>query len=106
MEMKQAASPRFLPSAFLIPQRTQRIRRTFLGTSALGGSRKFPRFDDTFRAKRLHRLLQSVMTVCASSTESNASTESTSSRTREQNDSTNGFCHGEPGSMKLRPAAL
>ena len=45
------------------------------------------------------------MTVCASSTESNASTESTSSRTREPNDSTNGFCQGEPGSMKLRPAA-
>ena len=44
------------------------------------------------------------MTVCASSTESNASTESTSSRTREPNDSTNGFCQGEPGSMKLRPA--
>jgi hypothetical protein len=43
------------------------------------------------------------MTVCASSTESNASTESTSSRTREPNDSTNGFCQGEPGSMKLRP---
>jgi hypothetical protein len=41
------------------------------------------------------------MTVCASSTESNASTESTSSRKREPNDSTNGFCHGEPGSMKL-----
>ena len=48
--------------------------------------------------------LQSFMTVCASSTESNASTESTSSRTREPNDSTNGFCQGEPGSMKLRPA--
>ena len=46
------------------------------------------------------------MTVCASSTESNASTESTSSRTREPNDSTNGFCYGEPGSLKLRPAAL
>jgi hypothetical protein len=30
----------------------------------------------------------------------------TSSRTREPNDSTNGFCHGEAGSMKLRPAAL
>jgi hypothetical protein len=43
------------------------------------------------------------MTVCASSTESNASTESTSSRTREPNDSTNGFCQGEQGSMKLRP---
>ena len=43
------------------------------------------------------------MTVCASSTESKASTESTSSRTREPNDSTNGFCQGEPGSMKLRP---
>jgi len=71
-----------------------------------GGSRKFPRFDDTFGAKRLHRFLQSVMTVCASSTESNASTESTSSRTREPNDSTNGFCYGEPGSLKLRPAAL
>jgi len=51
-------------------------------------------------------VLQSVMTVCASSKESNALTESTSSRTREQNDSMNGFCHGEPGSMKLRPAAL
>jgi hypothetical protein len=51
-------------------------------------------------------VLQSVMTVCASSAESNASTESNSSRTREPNDSTNGFCHGEPGSMKLRPAAL
>jgi hypothetical protein len=49
-------------------------------------------------------VLQSVRTVCASSTESNASTESTSSRTREPNDSTNG--HGEPGSMKLRPAAF
>jgi hypothetical protein len=24
----------------------------------------------------------------------------------EPNDSTNGFCHGEPGSMKLRPAVL
>src|SRR5829696_3160111 len=82
------------------------LGRRILRTSSLGGSRKFPRFDDTFRAKRLHRFLQSVMTVCASSTESNASTESTSSRTREQNDSTNGFCHGEPGSMKLRPAAL
>jgi hypothetical protein len=46
------------------------------------------------------------MTVCASTTESNASTESTSSRTREPNDSTNGFCQGEPGSMKLRPARL
>ena len=51
-------------------------------------------------------VLQSVMTVCASNTESNASTESTSSRTREPNDSTNGFCHGEPGSMKLRSAPL
>jgi hypothetical protein len=51
-------------------------------------------------------VIQSVMTVCASSPESNASTESTSSRTREPNDSTNRFCHGEPGSMKLRPAAL
>jgi len=34
------------------------------------------------------------MTVCASITESNASTESTSSQTREPNDSTNGFCRG------------
>ena len=50
-------------------------------------------------------VVQSVMTVCASSTESNASAESTSSRTREPNDSTNGFCHGEPGPVKLRPAA-
>src|SRR6266566_3975114 len=48
-------------------------------------------------------VLQSLMTVWASSTESNASTERTSSRTREPNDSTNGFCQGEPGSMKLRP---
>src|SRR5436190_10604682 len=48
-------------------------------------------------------VLQSSMTVRASSTESNASTERTSSRTREPNDSTNGFCQGEPGSMKLRP---
>jgi hypothetical protein len=46
------------------------------------------------------------MTGCALSTESHASTESTSARTREPNDSTNGFCHGEPGSMKLPPAAL
>jgi hypothetical protein len=36
--------------------------------------------------------------------ESNVSTEDTSSRTREPNDSTNGFCHREPGSMKLRSA--
>jgi hypothetical protein len=46
------------------------------------------------------------MTVCASITESNASTESALSRTREPKDATNGFCHGELGSMKPRPAAL
>jgi hypothetical protein len=49
------------------------------------------------------RQRRKAMSVCARNTESNASTESTS---REPNDSTNGFSHGEPGSMKLRPAAL
>ena len=47
-------------------------------------------------------VLQSVMTVCASSPESNASTESTSSRTREPNDAAKGFCHGK----RLDDAAL
>ena len=36
---------------------------------------------------------------CASARQENSSTSSSSSRTREWKDSTNGFCHGEPGSM-------
>ena len=52
-------------------------------------------------------VLQSVMTVCASGHGVEClDLESSSSRTRELNDSTHGFCHGEPGSIKLRPAAL
>jgi hypothetical protein len=48
-------------------------------------------------------VLQSVMTVCASSTESNGSRVRDEVLSVEANDSTNGFCHREPGSMKLRP---
>ena len=44
---------------------------------------------------------QASTTTWASSSVENSSTLNSSSRTRLLNDSTNGFSHGEPGSMKL-----
>ena len=55
--------------------------------------------EDECGCQVLYSFLQSSMSIRASVRDPNSVMFNSSSRTRPLNDSTHGFCHGEPGSM-------